>query len=124
MTTLHTDPLVADYLRRLDAAAAVLPPQRRAELVAEIREHVDEALRSTGPVDEVAVRNVLERLGPPDEIVDAAGDRTGLPPERGRVGVLEVVALLALLIPIVGWLVGSVLVLLSRTWTSPGAGSA
>lgn len=118
MTTLHTDPLVADYLRRLEAAAAGLPRQRRTELVAQIREHVDEALRATGSPGEADVRNVLERLGPPQEIVDAAGEPADPPVERSRVGALEIVALVALLVPFAGWLLGSVLVLVSRAWTS------
>ena len=75
MSTVHTDRLVEDYLHRLEAAAraAALPPPRRAELVAEIREHVEEALRD-GPRDEAAVRNVLERLGPPEEVASDAAD--------------------------------------------------
>lgn len=120
MTTLHSDPLVADYLHRLDGAAGGLPAQQRAELVAEIRAHIDEALRathSTGSTGEAAVRNVLKRLGRPEEIMDAAVERTD-PPERRQVGGREVVALLALLIPFMGWLIGSVLVLLSPAWTT------
>jgi uncharacterized membrane protein len=74
-----TDALVEDYLRRLDAAASTLPPDRRAELVSEIREHLQEALRHTGATDEVSVRNLLERLGPPEEIVAEAADLASLP---------------------------------------------
>jgi Domain of unknown function (DUF4190) len=72
----HTDPLVDDYLRRLDAAAAALPTHRRDELISEIRDHLQEALRRSPTSDEVAVRNLLERLGPPEEIVNAASDST------------------------------------------------
>jgi hypothetical protein len=70
----HTDPLVDDYLRRLDAAASVLPTHQREELIAEIRDHVQEAMRQSATSDEATVRNVLERLGPPEEIVRAATD--------------------------------------------------
>lgn len=69
---VHTDPLVDDYLRRLDAAASALPPPRRDELVSQIRDHLQEALRQTPPGDKAAVRNILERLGPPEEIAAAA----------------------------------------------------
>jgi hypothetical protein len=71
---VHTDPLADDYLRRLDAAASALPADRRHELVGEIRGHLDEALRQAPPGDEAAVRNALERLGPPEEIAAAAAD--------------------------------------------------
>ena len=113
MTTAHTNELVADYLRRLEQAAAPLPRSRRAELVAEIREHIDDALLEAGAADEVAVRNVLERLGPPEEIAAAAS-----PPATGlaAAGKLEVAALIALAVPVAGWLVGIPLMILSRAW--------
>jgi hypothetical protein len=69
---MHTDPLVDDYLRRLDAAASALPAHRRDELVSQIRDHLQEALRQVPAGDKAAVRNVLERLGPPEEIAAAA----------------------------------------------------
>ena len=71
---VHADPQVDDYLRRLDAAASALPAHRREELISEIRDHLQEALRQTPASDETAVRNALERLGPPEEIAAAAAD--------------------------------------------------
>lgn len=71
---VNTDPLVDDYLRRLGAAASTLPAHRRDELISEIRGHLQEALRQAPASDEATVRNVLERLGTPEEIVDAAAD--------------------------------------------------
>jgi hypothetical protein len=115
MRTMENDRLVDDYMRRLAAAAAHLQASRRAELVAQIREHVEAALRQEAAHDETAVRNVLERLGPPEEIVEA--EESSPPITDGRAGWLEVVALLALVVlPFVGWLVGSVLVAVSRAW--------
>lgn len=78
---MHTDPLVDDYLRRLDAAASALPAHRRDELAAQIRDHLQEALRQTPAGDKAAVRNVLERLGPPEEIAAAAAES---PPPPGQ----------------------------------------
>ncbi len=66
-------PLVADYLRRLDEAAASLSAGRRGELVEEIRAHVGEALAAIGD-DEPSVRGVLDRLGRPEDIVAAERD--------------------------------------------------
>ena len=111
MTTLHTNKLVADYLRRLEQAAAPLTRSRRVELLAEIREHIDDALLEEGEADEVAVRNVLERLGPPEEIVAAAGSA------QRHSGRLELAAMIALAIPFLGWFIGVVLVGASRAWT-------
>ena len=69
---VHTDRLVDDYLRRLDAAASGLPADQREELVSEIKDHLQEALRQTPAGDQAAVRNALERLGSPEEIAAAA----------------------------------------------------
>lgn len=74
MVTVKTDHIVDDYLHRLDKAATALPPERRSELLTEIRAHIDEDLRAADVTNEVAVRNVLERLGSPEEIVSAAAD--------------------------------------------------
>ena len=116
MTTMRRDPLVDDYLRRLRAAAADLPRDRRTELVEEIEAHVDEALGEADADDETAVRNVLERLGSPEEIAAAARPPAAVP-ERGR---LETAALIVLsvsfVLPIVGYLIGARLVLASRVW--------
>ena len=115
MTTMRRDPLVDDYLRRLEAAAAGLPRERRAELVGEIEEHVDAALAEGGG-DETAVRNVLERLGSPEEIA-AAARPPKVVPERGT---LETAALIVLavsfILPGLGYLIGAALVLASKVW--------
>jgi uncharacterized membrane protein len=76
---VDTDVLVRDYLGRLEAAAAALPLGRRAELAAEVRDHIDAALAEAGRSDEVTVRNILERLGSPEEIVAGEAAQAGTP---------------------------------------------
>lgn len=61
--------LLVRYLGRLESEAAALPVDRRAELVEEVRAHIDTALAEAGRSDEATVRNILERLGPPEDIV-------------------------------------------------------
>ena len=77
---MDAEALVVDYLGRLNAAAESLPPSRRAELAGEVRQHIEMALAEAGVRDEVTVRNVLDRLGRPDEIVDAERGSEGPPP--------------------------------------------
>jgi uncharacterized membrane protein len=116
MTTMQRDPLVADYLRRLEAAAADLPHERRIELVTEIEQHIEVALREGGTGSEAAVRNVLERLGPPEEIATEAGAGTSAP-ERGWLATTAMVVLaVSFLLPFVGYLIGAGLVLASNAW--------
>ena len=129
---METDPasaLVHGYLDRLRAAGWTLDPARRDELVDEVREHIEAGLQLEPPGSrgtEVAARNVLERLGPPEDIVRAelegtADPTTGTVPNPADVswGGLEIGAVVALavgglLLPVFGPLVGIVL-----TWASP-----
>lgn len=121
MTT--TDALVTDYLTRLNAAAAVLPPDRRAELLEGIGEHIDAARASGAAPDEAGVRTLLDRLGEPAEIVGAARDESpyGPSPVLRTPGTgLELAAVIMLTVgsflPVVGWLVGVVLLWWSSRW--------
>jgi hypothetical protein len=130
---MEADALVRDYLGRLEAAAWPLPAERRGELLVEVREHIDSALAEAGRRDEVTARNVLERLGPPEEIVAAEADidrpagwmppHTHPPERRSGWGLFEVGAILlltvgAFVLPVVGPLIGLVFVWLSGEWTT------
>jgi hypothetical protein len=130
---MEADALVRDYLGRLEAAAWPLSADRRGELINEVREHIDSALAEAGRRDEVTARNVLERLGAPEEIVaaeaDAGGSMRWAPPppvageRRPHWGPIEVGAILfltvgALFLPFVGPIIGLVLVWLSGEWTT------
>ncbi|MBT2449632.1 hypothetical protein J7F03_21615 [Streptomyces sp. ISL-43] len=63
-------PLVTAYLAAFTEEADVLPASRRDELIADLREHLDLAVKDT--TDEKTVRAALEQLGSPDVIVAAA----------------------------------------------------
>jgi hypothetical protein len=141
--------VVRDYLGRLHAAGWGLAPARRDELVAEVREHIVEALRAetaAGNQGEAVVRNVLERLGPPEDIVRAESESQlygagSAPPGYAPVGPpgqaagpappyalespwgpVEIAAVLLLalggfVLPVFGPLIGLVLVWVSSQWT-------
>ncbi len=130
---MNPETLVGDYIGRLEAAASHLPTDRRAELVGEVREHIELALADAGQADEATIRNVLERLGSPDEIVAAEAGAgapahnalasTPAPTGRGS-GALTVEAraillltLGALVLPFVGPLLGLWAVSASARWT-------
>lgn len=129
---MDADALVQDYLGRLETAAARLPVGRRAELVVEVRDHIATAQAEAGRQDEPTTRDILDRLGPPEEIVaaeepeaPAAAWTAGPPPASivagSSIGAVEVVALLlltlgAFLLPFVGPLIGLVFVWLSDRW--------
>jgi hypothetical protein len=131
---VDAEALVNDYIGRLAVAAASLPPSRRTELAGEVRQHIEMALAEAGRRDEVTVRNVLDRLGPPDEIVDAERGTSAPPPassstvpssaaERMPWGGVEITAILlltlgAVFLPFVGPLLGLIFVWMSVQWTT------
>jgi len=118
MTTTTLHPLAADYLDRLDHAARRLPRGERRELVEDISAHLAEATNA-GMSDAEAL-TVLERLGDPDDIVEAQ-----LPEEPYRAdrrGVHEWAAIF--LLPLggflffFGWVVGLILLWSSHAWNT------
>ncbi len=118
MMTKTRHPLVEDYLGRLEAAAAHLPPARRAELTGDIAAHLSEAL---GPEpSDAEVLTALDRLGAPEEIVSAEQPRPA-PPADPR-GTREWAAIFLLLlggfVAFLGWIVGLILLWSSRAWTT------
>jgi hypothetical protein len=71
------DRLVDDYLGAVSYACADLDPQRRDELIEELREHISAARGALYEQTEAAVRTILDRLGEPAAI--AAEARLGEP---------------------------------------------
>lgn len=121
--TVLDHPAIRDYLRRLDAATAALPPDERAEIREGISAHLAEALSPTAT--DVEVRNTVAALGDPYEFVaqpaHPAPAAVPAQPASGR-GALEIAAVVLLLIgafivPLVGWVAGVVLLWTSKAWT-------
>ncbi|MFC7965234.1 HAAS signaling domain-containing protein [Streptomyces cinereoruber] len=68
--TRTAHPLVTDYLATVEREASFLPAERREELLADLREHLDVAVGEER--DPETVRAALDRLGSPAAIVAAA----------------------------------------------------
>ena len=116
-----TERLVDDYLKQLDSELADLPRLRRKEIVEEISEHIAEARAASPSQGEAETRTLLDRLGDPAEIASEAKERFGVQPRKSRA--LEIATLLLLLVggvvlPVIGWLIGVVLLWLSDAWDS------
>jgi uncharacterized membrane protein len=114
----NTDATVSRYFKELEGALRGIPASRRREIIDEIRGHVSEARSALETESESGVRNVLERLGDPSEIAADARERFGLASPQTGTPWLEVIALILMLIPFVGWLAGLVLLWVSRLWTT------
>jgi hypothetical protein len=121
--TTTADTLVDNYLRDLEAELRDLPAPRQREILAEVGEHIAEARATLDADTEAAIRTVLERLGDPADIAAEARERFGVQaqptePTKPATPWLEVITLVALVVPFLGWLVGAVLVWLSQRWTT------
>jgi hypothetical protein len=113
-------PLAADYLRRLRRAGSELPPGRLDDLCAEIESHLAEAI-PPGTSDAEAL-SVIERLGPPEEIVEAeqpapAGPTRGDPRTWREWAAIVLLPLGGFLFG-VGWIAGAILLWSSRAWST------
>jgi hypothetical protein len=123
--TTATDQLIEEYLDRLTAATRTLPKARREETLAEIREHIRITLSQSEDQGEATVRTILDRLGAPEDIAREAGADLDAAPREAtgrRVGAFEVVTVILLLIggivlPVLGWVIGAVLLWASGRWT-------
>jgi uncharacterized membrane protein len=118
MMAANRHPLAERYLAELRVALSDLPRRRRDELVAEIQAHLDE----TAPPgsSDAQVAEALDRLGDPEHIAEEERERSGF--VAYEAGWMEYVAIPFLLvggviIPFLGWMIGVVLLWLSRVWT-------
>ncbi len=131
MMSLTHHPLVADYLTRLRLEAARLPAPDARELLGDIDEHL-RAAAGDGCETEADVRNLLDRLGSPEEVVTAA--MPALPrqdPPRAEGGNRKEVAavllflgaeflaltIVGILFAVVAWIVAAILMGGSPRWT-------
>ncbi|MEI5098743.1 hypothetical protein RB200_08850 [Streptomyces sp. PmtG] len=64
--------LALAYLADVERASAALEPARRAELLADLREHIAVSLAEAGTRDEATVREILHQLGDPTAIAASA----------------------------------------------------
>jgi uncharacterized membrane protein len=119
MTTI-VDALVGRYLTDLEAELRGLPTERRREIIDEVGEHIAAARAALDAETEAAIRTMLERLGDPADIAAEARERFGIRAEVAKPATpwLEAIALVLLLLPFLGWVVGVALLWLSRTWTT------
>ena len=122
--TITDHPAVAAYLTRFDAVSAHLPAARRQELRADLLEHLVEAIPAGA--DDSAVRNALDRLGPPEDIVSAEqppppAAPLSAPPARPSLvheGLAVAFLTAGSFVPVLGWLVGVALLWTSKRWTA------
>ncbi|WP_317444009.1 hypothetical protein [Streptomyces collinus] len=81
---IESDQVVYEYLSRVGDVAQQrqLPSATRMRLVSELRNEIDRHRARTAVDSPAAVRRILDRLGTPDQVVEAAGGTAGTPQPR------------------------------------------
>ena len=73
--------LAAEYLEAVGTALACRPEEERRDILAQLNEQLDEAIRKAEPVagesEEAAMGRLLEEMDPPESFVPADGDEAG-----------------------------------------------
>lgn len=108
------DQIVNEYLDRLKIALSDLPPERRRQLIASITDHINEARSTLDANSEVAIRDILDRVGRPEDIAaDAMSDETVSTVRRStrskQSGVIAVAAAVAVVIAIGAFVVSRII---------------
>lgn len=126
---------VDEYLRRLDLSMRDLRAERRDEILTEIDEHISELLAENPAATDAEVRNVLERVGDPEDIAAEATDRLGTGAvarsDRFRTSWTDIAAVALLVLGtllitpfyrpeamVVAWTAAVVLVWMSDVWST------
>jgi uncharacterized membrane protein len=118
VSTEIRDRLVDTYLAELRGAAGGMPRSRRRELLAQVEEHLSEAI----PADatEAQARTEFDRLGDPEQIVGEARERSKSSHATGDTFEWVAVGLIVIggfVIPVLGWVIGVMMLWASRVWT-------
>lgn len=123
MSQKHANPAeaaVADYLKRLRRASTDLPDGPRAELLDNISTHLADT--SAENSSEAHVRTVLDQLGTPEEVAEAARAESGTHPARTQGerlydgATVAIVVLAGFVLPVLGWIVGVVMLWRGPRW--------
>jgi uncharacterized membrane protein len=126
---------VDEYLQRLDRSMRDLRAERRDEILTEIGEHISELLAENPAATDAEVRNVLERVGDPEDIAAEASDRLGTRAvarsDRFRTSWTDIAAVALLVLGtllitpfyrpeamVVAWTAALVLVWMSDVWST------
>jgi hypothetical protein len=95
------------------------PPERQTARDCDISSHIDSALADIPTPSPATVQQILDNLGTPETIAAAAF--TEMPPTQSRWASRDVATVILLLIgglvlPVIGWLIGAVMLWTSTTW--------
>ncbi len=117
----NPEKLIDGYLKDLERELRGFPRNRRLELLAEVRDHIAQARTTLSSESDAEVKTMLERIGDPADIAAEARDRFEVRmvrPGALEFGALILLAIGGLVLPIIGWVIGVILLWISPAWTS------
>lgn len=108
-TESDNDRIVAEYLSRLKNALSGLPLEQQQLLFASIADHISEARSTLSADSEVAIRDMLDRVGQPEDIAVEASQDQSSPRRRNWVITYRWVTIATALVLALGFVLGSFL---------------
>jgi hypothetical protein len=114
-TAREADKLVRRYLAQLDAALEGVDASRRAEILTDVRGHIEEARTGLEHDDAASVQALLDRVGDPAAIAAEAG---APPPASGRWDAWAPwLIIFGFIASGLGWIAGVLILWASPTWS-------
>jgi hypothetical protein len=122
----ESETTIDSYLKELRRELRGLPRRRRRRFLKEMQSRIAHARSSLGSDSEPEIRRMLERFGHPADVAAEAHDFAARPIRRSALedGALMLVSPLVILVGLfispallVGWVVGAIMLCLSRAWT-------
>jgi uncharacterized membrane protein len=123
----ESESLIHDYLKELKRELRGLPRHRRRRFLKEVQTRVAAARSSLSAESEAEIRRMLDRLGHPADVAAEAHDFARRPVRRSALedGALTLLSPLVILVAVfvapvllLGWVVGAIMLWLSRAWTA------
>jgi len=117
MSAPHATAIIEGYLARLDLGLVGSDPQRRRELVEDVRGHIADARAALVDETDQDLLAICDRLGEPGELAREVGSASAVAQQASAPYVWSWLEISAIALTVMAWPVGAILVLLSRVWT-------
>ena len=117
MSAPHATAIIEGYLARLDLGLVGSDPQRRRDLIEDVRAHIAEARAALADETDQDLLAICDRLGEPVDLAGEVGPATAVAQPVSAPYVWSWLEIAAIALTVMAWPVGAILMLLSRVWT-------
>ena len=117
MSAPHATAIIEGYLARLDLGLVGSDPQRRRDLIEDVRAHIAEARAALADETDQDLLAICDRLGEPVDLAREVGPAAAVAQPVSAPYVWSWLEIAAIALTVMAWPVGAILMLLSRVWT-------